>query len=329
MLYRSKIAGVGYYLPQKIVTNYDLSTFLDTSDKWIQTKIGVKERRVVSNDEVASDLAAKASKMALKNAGVKSEEIDMIILATNTPDHTCPATAIQLQDKISATNAFAFDIRVGGCPGLIYSLSIASKYIADGTCKNVLVATSDINSRGIDWTDRLTAVILGDGSSAMVLKAANENQGGIIDSQLFTDPSGYYSAYVPAGGTVEPITVESIKKKRQFFKMDGRAIYKFATKAFPESVNKIILDNNLKMEDINFIISHQANINIIKDSMNKLGLSMEKTYCNVDKYGNTGGSSVGIALAEALEKRLIKKGDKVVLVSFGAGLCWGTVLLEI
>lgn len=331
MLYKSRLIGAGYYTPEKVVTNNDLARYLDTSDEWIQKKIGVKERRIVADDEVASDMATKAAEMALRNAEIQAKNIDMIILATNTPDHISPATALQVQDKIAAQKAFAFDIRVGGCPGLVYGLSIASKYISDGTCKIVLVVTTDINSRCIDWNDRLTAVIMGDGASAVVLKSTSHKQdrGGIIDTQLYTDPSGYYSAYIPAGGTAEPITLKSLQEKRQYFKMDGKEIFKFATKVFPEAVNKIVSDNNLILEDIDFLIPHQANINIIKESMKKLNLPMEKTYCNINKYGNTGGSSVGIALAEVIEQELVKKGDKLVLIAYGAGLCWGTVLLEL
>lgn len=327
---RTKIVGTGYYVPERVVTNHDLAKIMDTSDEWIISKIGIRERRIASSDECTSDMVVKAAEMAMKNANVKAEDIDMILLATNFPDHISPATSVMIQKKLGAKNAFAFDIRTGGCPGSVYSISVASKYIADGTCNTVLVTTADMNSKGLDWTDRSTAVIFGDGAAAMVLKAADKDDiGGIIDSQLYSDPEGYYSAYIPAGGVVEPITEEVIKEGKQFFKMDGRAIFNFATTVFPETVNKIVLDNNLSLEEIDFVISHQANINIIKESMKRLNLSMEHTYCNVDKYGNTGSASVGIAFAEALEKGVIKKGDKVVLVSFGAGTAWGAVLLEI
>ena len=326
MAYKSKMVGVGYYTPEKVVTNQNLVESLDTSDEWIQKKIGVKERRIIEDKETASDLAARASKMALKNARMQAEEVDLIVLATNTPDHISPASAIQVQDKINANNAFAFDIRVGGCSGLVYGLSIASKFIADGSCTNVLVVTTDVNSRGIDWTDRLTAVIMGDGASAVLLRSSTE--GGIIDCCLNTDPSGYYDAYIPAGGSAEPITKISLQNRRQFFKMDGKAIFSFATRVFPESVSKILKDNKLTISDIDFLISHQANINIIVNSMEKLEMSMDKTYCNIEKYGNTGGSSVGIALGEAIDLGLIKRGDRIVLVAFGAGLSWGVLLME-
>ena len=253
----------------------------------------------------------------------------MILLATNFPDHISPATSVMIQKKIGAKNAFAFDIRTGGCPGSVFSLSVASKYIADGTCKTILVAAGDLNSKGLDWEDRSTAVIFGDGASAIILQAVEKEKVGIIDSQLYTDPSGYYTAYIPAGGVAEPITEKVIREKRQYFKMDGRAVFDFATVAFPEAVREIVERNGMTMSDIDFVISHQANLNIIKKSMEKLGLPMEKTYYNVDKYGNTGSASVGIALTEAIEKGIVKKGHKVVLVSFGAGTAWGTVLLEI
>lgn len=323
----SKIAGVGYYVPEKVVTNDDLASYLDTSDEWITRKIGIKERRVAADNEVTSDMGAAAAEMVLKNAGVKSSEIDLIILAANLPDHISPATAVKVQEKIGASNAFGFDIRTGGCPGLVYGITIASKFIADGSCKNVLIVASDMNSKGVDWSERLTAVILGDGASAVVLQASDKP--GIIDSKLCTDPSGYYGAYVPAGGTVEPITVQSLRDHRQYFKMDGKAIFDFATTAFPSIVTELLERNGMTIDDIDYIIPHQANINIINESMKKLGTTLEKTYCNIDKYGNTGGSSVGIALGEAMEKGIIRKGHKIILVSFGAGLCWGAILLEV
>lgn len=327
---KARIAGTGYYVPEKVVTNLDLTKIMDTSDEWIVNKIGIKERHIASIDECTSDMAVKAATMAMKNANVTADDIDMILLATNFPDHISPATSVMIQKKLGAKNAFAFDIRAGGCPGSVYSISIASKFIADGTCGTVLVATADINSKGLDWSERSTAVIFGDGAAAIVLQALDQDSdGGIIDSQLYSDPEGYYSAYIPAGGVVEPITEEVIQEGKQYFKMDGRAIFDFATNVFPETVKKIVSDNNLDLEDIDFVIPHQANINIIKESMKRLNLSIERTYCNIDKYGNTGSASVGIAFAEAIEKGVIKKGNKVVLVSFGAGTAWGAVLLEV
>ncbi|WP_432667344.1 beta-ketoacyl-ACP synthase III [Wukongibacter baidiensis] len=324
-----KIAGTGYYVPEKIVTNNDLASYLDTSDEWIQSKIGIKERRIADEDMLSSDLGAKAAKMAMKNAGVKAEEIDMIVLATNMPDHISPACAVMVQEKIQASNAFAFDIRVGGCPGILYALSVGSNFITGGTCNTVLVISADMNSRVVDWQDRLTAVILGDGASAMVLKSTDNSDGKLITTQLFTNPEGYYYAYVPGGGMAEPLTAKRLKEGRQFFKMDGREIFKYATTVFPESVTKIVNESNLTLDEIDYVISHQANLNIIKSSMEKLNLPMEKTYCNIDRYANTGGSSVGIAFAEAVEKGIIKKGNKVVLVAFGAGFSWATALLEL
>ncbi|MCI8669664.1 MAG: ketoacyl-ACP synthase III [Lachnospiraceae bacterium] len=326
---KSQIIGTGYYVPGKIVTNFDLMKIMDTSDEWITTKIGIKERRIAAEDELTSDMAAEAAKKAMKNANITADDIDMILLATNFPDHISPATSVAIQKKIGAKNAFAFDIRTGGCPGSVFSLSIASKYIADGTCKTILVATADINSKGLDWEDRSTAVIFGDGAAAIILKSVDETEAGIIDSKLYTDPEGYYAAYIPAGGVAEPITEQAIKEKRQYFRMDGRAIFDFATKAFPDAVKEIVKKNKMTLSDIDFVISHQANLNIIRQSMENLGIPMEKTYYNIHKYGNTSSASVGIALAEAIENGVIKKGDKVVLVSFGAGTAWGTVLLEL
>lgn len=325
----SKIIGTGYYVPDKVVTNNDLVAYLDTSDEWIQSRIGIKERRIAPDNMLSSDMAAEAATMALKNANINSEDVDMIVLATNMPDHISPACAVKVQEKVNASNAFAFDIRVGGCPGIIYALSIGSKFISDQSCETVLVVSADLNSRVVDWEDRSTAVILGDGASAIVLQATNNSGGQLIQTQLFTDPKGYYGAYVPGGGMAEPLTEQSLKEGRQYFKMDGPNIWDYAIKVFPESVKKIVDDCELTLEDINFVISHQSNINIIKHSMKTLNMPMEKTYCNIAKYGNTGGSSVGIAFAEAIEKGVIKQGDKVVLVAYGAGYSWATALIEL
>ncbi|MCB5050635.1 3-oxoacyl-ACP synthase III family protein [Streptococcus mutans] len=325
----SNVIGVGYYVPEKIITNQDLEECLDTTDEWIQKKIGIKERHIAANDEVTSDLAARACESALEKAEITAEDVDMILLATNTPDHLSPATAIKVQEKIGATNAFSFDIKVGGCPGMVYGLTIASKFVSDGSCETILVVTSDLNSRSIDWEERLTAVIMGDGASAIVLQASEAPKNGVIlNSDLHTDPKGYYGAYVPAGGSVEPITMDSLTNRRQYFSMDGRAIFKFAVQAFPETVKGIVDSAGYSLSDINMIIPHQANINIIKESLSNLGMPLDKTFCNIEKYGNTGGSSVGIALGEALELGVIKKGDLVILVAYGAGLCWGSVLIQ-
>lgn len=328
-MYYSKILGVGYYLPETILTNKELEKTLNTTDRWIQDKIGIKQRHIAAENEVSSDLGVIASLRAIENAKINVNEIDMIILATNTPDHPSPATSIQIQNKLKASKAFCFDIRAGGCPGLIYALSIASKFISDGTCKTVLVVTSDLNSRWIDWTERLTAVIMGDGASAVVLQASKSKKKTIVNIDLQTNPDGYYDAYVPAGGSVEPISIDAIQNKRHYFTMDGRKIYDFAIKAFPETIIRLIEKSDYStIDSIDYIVPHQANINIIKESMKKLGLPFEKAICNIDKYGNTGGSSVGIALAEALENRIIKDGDLVALVAYGAGHCWGSILIE-
>ncbi|MDU2327373.1 3-oxoacyl-ACP synthase III family protein [Streptococcus sp. 27098_8_74] len=327
-MYYSKIIGIGHYVPENVVTNKDLEKTLDTTDEWIKQKIGIKQRHIANEEEVSSDLGYRASIEAISDANINVDEIDMIVLATNTPDHLSPATAIQIQKKIGAKNAFGFDIRVGGCPGLIYSLAIASKFISDGSCKNVLVVTVDLNSRWINWEERLTAVIMGDGASAVVLQASESPDRRIVDIDLNTNPEGYYDAFVPAGGSVEPISIDAIKNKRHYFNMDGRKIYNFATKVFPTSVRTLVERNGYSITDIDAIIPHQANINIIKESMSRLGLPIEKAYCNIDMYGNTGGSSVGIALSEAVKNQFIKSGDIVVLVAYGAGNSWGSILIE-
>lgn len=338
MVRSTRICGVGYYVPERRVTNEELASRLDTTAEWIRTKLGIRERRIVEDDAATSDLAATAARQALKNAKVRPEEVDLIVLATNMPDHISPACAVMVQRKICATKAVSFDVRSGGCTGLIHALSIGSKYIADGTYHTVLVIAADVNSRGINWNDRLTAVIFGDGASAMLLQPAGESGARLLKTNLFSNPvgyydvsvpDGYYGAYVPAGGSAEPLTVEGLQNGRQFFAMNGKAIFEFATTVFPRAVIELVEGCNLSLAEIDYVIAHQANLRIITESMKKLGLPMDKTYCNIERYGNTGGASVGIALAEGIENGVIRSGNKVVLVTYGAGFSWATALLTL
>ncbi len=320
------IIGSGSYVPENIVTNKELEKTIDTTDAWIIEKTGIRERRVAPSDMVTSDMAANAALKAIENSKINVEEVDMIILATNMPDHQSPACAVKVQEKIKANNACAIDIRVGGCPGIIYAMSVAYQYIASGTYKTVLALSADMNSRVVNWQDRTTCVFLGDGASAFMLQSNGHKA--IHDIKLFTNPKGYYSAYLPAGGTAEPITLENVNSGRHFFHMNGREVFEYATTVFYDTVTKILNDAKIDINDIDFVIPHQANLNIIKHGLNRLNVPLTKTIINVDRYANTGGSSVGIAFAEGIEQKIIKPGDRIVLVAFGAGFSWGGMLIN-
>jgi 3-oxoacyl-[acyl-carrier-protein] synthase-3 len=321
------IIGSGSYVPKNIVTNKDLEKTVDTTDEWIIEKTGIKERRIAPEDMLTSDMAAYAAEKAIHNSGIDLEDIDLIVLATNMSDHLSPACAVKVQEKIKAVNACAFDIRVGGCPGIIYAMSVAYQYIASGTYKTVVALSADMNSKVVNWEDRKTCVFLGDGASAFVLQKSD--RAGIKNIKLHTNPKGYYDAYIPAGGIAEPITTDTIKSGRQFFTMNGRNIWEYATTVFPATVRELLDENKMTIDEVDFVIPHQANLNIIKEGLRQLEVPLEKTIINVDRYANTGGSSVGIALAEGIESKIIKKGDKIILVAFGAGYSWGGMLIEL
>lgn len=323
------IRGLGYYVPEKIVTNEDLSKKIDTTDEWIRTKIGVRERRWAAEEEALSDLAVEAGKRALESAGLQPEEVDLVILARVDPDHIDPSTAFLVQHKLGLRKAGAFDAVIGGCPGSVYAISIGANFVASGSCKNVLVIAGDVLSRNIlNWKDRNTCCFFGDGAGAMVLSRVEKGKG--IQSYLLdVDGSKYDTCIIPAGGTRMPITKENVEdEKVRYLQMDNGAVWKFATTVFPESICRVAVEAGIAVKDIDFVIPHQANINIIRMSMEKLGLEMEKTHTTIEKYGNTGGASPFITLTEAVTLGKIKVGDKVALVSFGAGLAWAAMLLE-
>ena len=321
------IKGLGFEVGENVVTNHDLAKFLDTNDDWIKEKIGISERKHASKDKALSDLALIAAKKALKAAGIDARELDLIIVSTITPDHTNVSTACLLQNLLGADKAAAFDISNGGCPGSVYSLVTGSKFIADGTYKNVLVIAGEIYSKFVNWKDRSICVYFGDGVGAAVLQPVEEGYG-ILAHTLGADGSGYNVLAAPAGGSRMPINEEILKQGLNYAKMDGKSIWEFATRVFPESVAQSAKKANIEVSDIDFLISHQANINIIKVGMEKLGLPMTKTYTNIDRYGNTGGASVFIALTEAVDKGLIKRDDNLALVAFGGGLAYGSIIIR-
>jgi 3-oxoacyl-[acyl-carrier-protein] synthase-3 len=320
------VVGTGFYVPEKVLTNFDLEEMVDTSDEWIYSHTGIKERRIADNSEATSDLAFRAAREAIQNAKVRRDEIDLIIVATQTPDRIIPATASIVQEKLGAKNAAAFDINVA-CSGFVYALCIGASFVKEGISKNALIIGAETMSRIIDWTDRTTCIFFGDGAGAVVLSQVPDTKG-ILSSYLMTDGTGKDVIQIPAGGSRLPASAETVRQRQHFVKMDNHTVWNFATNAFPLAVLAALEKCGLKAMDIDFLISHQANARIIKIGMDKLGLPIEKTWVNLDRYGNTSGASIPIALAEAVAKGKIKEDDIAVFVAFGTGLAWGAIVMR-
>jgi len=320
------IIGLGAYVPPNEMSNEDWMKLVDTSDEWITTKTGMKKRRIASSEVCTSDLAVEACEQALDDAGLKAEDIDLIILATSSPDVPLSSTAGIIQHKLGCTDCAAFDINAV-CAGWVHALDVGRRFVGTNGYQNVLVVGSEIYSRILNWKDRATCVLFGDGAGAAVLSEVKEGKG-IISSWLMSDGSGSSVIEIPAGGVRTPYNSDSFVEGAQYFHMDGRAVWDFAIEAFPQAVNESLKRAGKSIEDVDLVIPHQANINIIKTGMEKLGLGMEKTYTNLHKYGNTAGASVPIAMKEAMEKGLINDGDLVVTAAFGGGLAWGANVIQ-
>ena len=317
---RVGIVGLGSYLPSKIMKNFDWEEIVETSDEWIINKTGIRERRIASDDLCTSDLAVFAAKEAMDNSGVNPEDIDLIILATSTPDVPLSSTAAIVQRKLGCHNSAAFDINAV-CSGWVHALDIGSRFTGTSGYQNVLVIGSEIYSRILNWDDRSTCVLFGDGAGAALLQ--KKKAGGILGSWLKTDGRGSEVIQIPAGGIRIPFGSEKFLDEDRYFQMDGRAVWDFAVEAFPEAVHSVLQKVGMKINDVDFIISHQANLRIIEAGMKKLGLDMDKTFTNIERYGNTAGASIPIALKEAVEAKKIKTGNLVITVGFGGGLSWG------
>jgi len=320
------ITGLGAYLPEKRLTNKDLEKIVDTSDEWIVTRTGIKERRIAPEGFASSDLGAEAAKEALKDAGVKPEDIDLIITATITGDMAFPSTACIIQNKIGAFNAAAFDINAA-CSGFIFGLVIARHFVEIGTYKNILVIGTEKLSSIVDWTDRSTCVLFGDGAGACVVSRTQERR--FISSFLGSDGSGAELLLQPAGGSRMPASEETIKNRMHFLKMSGNEVFKMAVKVMADAANKVVQDAGLTCSDIDLLIPHQANIRILTQVAKKMGLSEDRIFLNIDRYGNMSAASTAVALVEAgKDQNLLKKGDHVILVAFGAGLTYGAIAIE-
>lgn len=325
-LYPVAITGIGKYAPECVVTNDDIAKIVDTNDEWIVSRTGIKERRVVSGDESASSLAIKAAKDAIAFAGINAEDIDLIITATSMPDALYPSTACEVQGGIGATKAVAFDV-VAACSGLIYGLSIARNFIMTGAYKNVLLIGVDIHSRFVDWTDRSTCVLFGDAAGALVLQRAEDGINDILAVDLNADGTKSGELKIPLNGKNCPLA-EPNTERNQYVHMNGREIYKFAVKVVPDSILKSLNNAGLTINELDYLIPHQANMRIVSAITEKLELNSDKVIVNLDKYGNTSTASIPLALTEAIEEGKIETPSTLVLCGFGAGLTWGTALVK-
>ncbi|MFH0932881.1 MAG: beta-ketoacyl-ACP synthase III [Nitrospirota bacterium] len=323
---RSRIISTGSYLPEKVLTNHDLEQMVDTSDEWITERTGIRERRIASENQAASDLAYEASKVALERAALKAEDLDLIIAATVTGDMPFPSTACILQDKLGAKKAAAFDINAA-CSGFLYGLYIADGFIKSGMHKRILVVGTEVLSKITDWNDRTTCVLFGDGAGAVIVEPTEENRG-IISMSINSDGSMWDLLHMPGGGSRFPASKASVDEGLHYIKMKGNETFKFAVRTLEDLVVKILEENKLASSQLSLLIPHQANLRIIQATADRLGLPMDKVLVNIDRYGNTSAASIPIALDEAVTTGRIKDGDYILLESFGGGLTWASALVK-
>jgi 3-oxoacyl-[acyl-carrier-protein] synthase-3 len=319
------IIGVGEYLPEKVLTNADLEKMVDTSDEWITTRTGIKQRRIAAETQAASDLASKAAQKALEDAKLSPAELELIIVATITGDMPFPSVACFVQQALGAKNAVCFDV-AAACAGFIYGINIAQQFIAAGVYKNALVIGVEVLSRITDWQDRSTCVLFGDGSGAAVL--AEVESGGILSTYLGGDGALNELLMLPAGGSRQPATAKTVEGRLHYIKMRGNELFKIAVQAMTKAAQRALDKAGLKFSDVDMVIPHQANMRIIMAVAKKLGLSEDKIYLNIEKYGNMSSASTATALCEAVKAGKIKKGDIVLLDAFGAGLVWGACVIQ-
>ena len=318
-MFNSKIIGHGHYLPSKILKNDDFQKFVDTSDEWIFSRTGIKQRHIAQKSELTSNLAIEASKMALNSAKLTANEIDFIIVATTTPDNTFPSTATKVQNFFNISNIPSFDLQAV-CSGFIYSLQVADSLIKSGNAKKILVVGAETLSKIVDWTDRRTCVLFGDGAGALILEASNEDKG-ILSSKLFSDGNWHKSLYADGGPSVNQ-TVGKIR-------MNGQDIFKHAVNKLSESTEICLENCNLKIEEIDWLIPHQANQRIISSTAKKIGISEDKTISTVKYHANTSAASIPLALSTSIENGQVKKGDIIAMCAIGGGLTWGSCILKL
>jgi 3-oxoacyl-[acyl-carrier-protein] synthase-3 len=318
------ITGWGMAVPEKVLTNFELEQMVETTDEWIVSRTGIRERRIVSDDQTTASLATEASRRALEIAKINPGEIDLIIVSTSSPEYLFPATASLVQDRLGAVRAGAFDL-LAACTGFIFGLNIATQAIRTGSIRTAIVIGAETLSRFVDWTDRDTCVLFGDGAGAFVLQAGEE-RAGLLSAVMRSDGSGGDLLYVPGGGSRYPTTIDTVNEGLHHIKMKGREVFRFATRVMAQATQEVVNKAQLSMDDIQLIIPHQANKRIIEVAVKNLDFPMERCIVNLDRYGNTSTASIPIATCEAINDGRLKPGDHVVFVGFGAGLTWGAAV---
>jgi len=320
------ITATAHYAPERVLTNFDLEKMVDTSDDWIKSRTGITQRHIVAENEATSDMSTRVAEQLLEKRGISADEIDVIIVCTITPDHCAPSSAALVQKNIGATNAWGFDLS-GACTGYIYGLETGSKLVSSGQYNKVMVIGVDTMTSILDFTDRNTCVLFGDGAGGAILEPTDSNSG-ILDSILHMDGCGGEHLYIPAGGSRNPATIETVENREHYVKQDGKKVFKFAVKGMADVSERILIQNNLSGEDIKLFIPHQANKRIIDAAAERCKLTEDKVFINIDYYGNTTAGTIPIGMSEAVNDGRIQDGDYVLLAAFGAGFTWGSILIK-
>jgi 3-oxoacyl-[acyl-carrier-protein] synthase-3 len=316
----ARIASVGVCVPERVLTNEEISRTLDTSDEWIRTRTGIKERRIAAADQAPSDLAAEAGGRALQRAGLSARDLDLVICSSLVPDMVFPATGAVVADRLGATNAGAFDVQAG-CSGFVFALAAAASFVGSGMYSHVLVTGAEAVSRALDWTDRSTCILFGDGAGAVVV---TKDPDAVFTFDLGTDGAGMPVLNMPAGGARLPASQQTVEARQHFLKMNGREVFRFATRAVADSCTSVLQAAGTSVDEIDLFVPHQANLRIIDNVAKRLGIAPGRVFTNLERYGNTSCASIPLCLAEAEETGRLKDGDRLLLAGFGAGLSWGT-----
>ena len=324
---RAVVIGTGSAVPERVVTNDEIARSVDTNDEWIVQRTGIRERRVSGPEETSSTLGAEAARRALAAAGIDAEAIDLVIVATTTPDYPWPSAACMVQDAIGAKNAGAFDLSAA-CAGFAYAMSVGGSMIASGSARRALVVGADTLTKQLDWSDRATCILFGDGAGAVVLEAREGGERGILDSVLFSDGSGARAVFVEAGGGKYPLGQPQSEGRRETIAMSGREVYRFGVNAMPDACERLLAKTGLCIDEVDLLVPHQANVRMIDSAAERLGLPLDKVFVNLDRYGNTSGASIPLALDEAVGQGRLRRGMVVMTVGFGGGLAWGANLVR-
>ena len=326
-LQRVKISALGTYLPPRVLTNADLEKMVDTTDEWIMSRVGIRERHIAGKGVAASDLAVEAVKNLVASHPMDLQEVDLIVVGTVTPDMMYPSTACLVQNKLGIANTWGFDVSAG-CSGFLYAFNTGVKFVESGRYRKVLVIGSDVNSSMTDYTDRAVCIIFGDGAGAVLLEPAEDGDVGVIDHVAQIEGVGGQFLYMPGGGSLNPATHETVDQKMHYIHQDGKSVFKYAVKKMAEMTERILARNNMTGKDVDCFIAHQANLRIITATAERLGMPMEKVIINIDRYGNTTAGTIPIAMQTALEEGKLKKGDMVLVAAVGAGFTSGATLLR-